>query len=136
MISFAILGVAKGPFIPNGREDQVVRECRLTLVGYLIIALACCLVDIYLLFLLWIGPILLEQCFLRMYLLCEHKNCEDNFNTWENVQTIEAGRFENWLTWNMPYHTEYRLFLQCRSMPCSLSKVEFKTAQNTWVEPM
>lgn len=110
MISFAISGTAKASYIPKSKEKIIIRECRYTVIGYVLIVAIFSVVSPLLLMTLWVGPIIIGQVFLRLYLLAEHHNCKNGPGMLEKVRPIKAGNFINWLAWNMPFHTEHHLF--------------------------
>ena len=128
MISFAISGIAKEPYIPKNKEKIIIRECRYTIIGYVLIVAIFSVVSPLLLITLWVGPIIIGQVFLRLYLLAEHHNCRNGPGMLEKVRTIKAGYFVNWLAWNMPFHTEHHLF---PSVPFhALPKVHLRVHQS------
>ena len=110
VVRYAVSGEAKAPFIAKKMEKKLVRESRLLLLGYGVIATVSVLTDPMIALMLWIGPALLGQPFLRAYLLTEHTGCSNSPNMLENVRTILAGPVIRWLAWNMPYHTEHHVF--------------------------
>ncbi len=59
------------------------------------------------LFWCWIGPALLGQPFLRLYLMAEHGRCPPVANMLENSRTTFTNRLVRRLAWNMPYHAEH-----------------------------
>ena len=58
----------------------------------------------------WIGPQLLGQPLLRMYLLTEHTGCTHDRNGLTNTRTVLTNWITRRLMWNMPYHTEHHLY--------------------------
>jgi fatty acid desaturase len=59
---------------------------------------------------LWIGPQLIGQPFLRLYLLTEHTLCSDDDNRLTNTRTTLTSAAVRLLMWNMNYHTEHHLY--------------------------
>ena len=110
MMLFAFSGNAKAAYVPKSKEKMVVKECRCVLAFYILAILASLLTGEHYIFVLWIGPILVGQVFLRLYLLSEHHGCDNGSDMLSNVRTITGGRLINWLAWNMPYHTEHHLY--------------------------
>jgi len=110
LIRFAVSGEAKAHFIAKQAEPGLVRESRMALGGYAAIAAIGLLTDPLVPLMLWVGPALLGQPFLRAYLLTEHTGCASGPNMLENVRTVLAGPIVRWLAWNMPYHTEHHTF--------------------------
>ena len=58
----------------------------------------------------WIGPQLLGQPVLRLYLLTEHTGCSEDANGLTNTRTMTTGPLVRLLMWNMPYHAEHHLY--------------------------
>ena len=61
-------------------------------------------------FLFWIGPQLLGQPLLRMYLITEHTGCSMDRNGLTNTRTVLTSRALRVLMWNMPFHAEHHLY--------------------------
>ncbi|NOG71746.1 fatty acid desaturase [Roseicella sp. DB1501] len=60
--------------------------------------------------LFWVGPQLLAQPFLRLYLLAEHTGCSTDRNGLTNTRTVLTTPVLRLLMWNMPYHAEHHLY--------------------------
>jgi fatty acid desaturase len=58
----------------------------------------------------WIGPQLLGQPFLRLYLLTEHTMCSEDDNGLTNTRTTLTNGLVRLLMWNMSYHAEHHLY--------------------------
>jgi fatty acid desaturase len=58
----------------------------------------------------WIGPQLLGQVMLRLYLLTEHTGCSNDPNGLTNTRTMMTSPLVRLLMWNMPYHAEHHLY--------------------------
>lgn len=110
LFRWAFTGRAKANYIAPQAEKGLVREARLVLSGYAAIAAIGLLTDPLILLKLWVGPALVGQVFLRLYLVTEHTGCASGPNMLENVRTVLAGPFVRWLAWNMPFHTEHHTF--------------------------
>lgn len=62
------------------------------------------------LFWFWIGPQILGQIMLRLYLLTEHTGCSEDANGLTNTRTMLTNPVVRLLMWNMPYHAEHHLY--------------------------
>lgn len=60
--------------------------------------------------LFWLGPQLLGQPFLRLYLLTEHTQCSEDDNGLTNTRTTLTNGFVRLVMWNMGYHAEHHLY--------------------------
>jgi fatty acid desaturase len=58
----------------------------------------------------WLGPQLLGQPFLRLYLLTEHTLCSMDANGLTNTRTTLTNAVVRAVMWNMSYHTEHHLY--------------------------
>src|SRR3546814_7133675 len=71
------LGRVTEDFVPAALRPAIVREARLHLAGYALLALASLAAGSGLLLWLWVVPVLLGHPFLRLYLLAEHSGCPE-----------------------------------------------------------
>ena len=95
------------PFIAPHARPRIVREARLLLAVYALLALASLLAQSDLLLVLWLAPALLGQPFLRMVLLAEHTGCPLVPEMLRNARTTRTTGLLRRLAWNMPYHAEH-----------------------------
>jgi fatty acid desaturase len=102
------------PFIARRQRPAIVREARLLLGLYLLAALGSIALSSAALLYLWIGPALLGQPFLRLYLLAEHTGCPLVASMLENSRTTRSLAPIRRLAWNMPYHAEHHA---CPALP-------------------
>ena len=58
----------------------------------------------------WVGPQLLGQPLLRLYLLTEHTGCTEDGNGLTNTRTVLTNGAMRLLMWNMSFHTEHHLY--------------------------
>lgn len=100
------LGRAPQPYYRNGAQSRaVVREARLLLAIYAGIALLSLATGSAAALLLWIGPAILGQPALRLYLMAEHTLCPlDPGDMWRNSRTTRSNALVRLLAWNMPFH--------------------------------
>ena len=98
-------------FIPERAVPCVIRSlramCAVLLAGSI---LAMALVGWWAPLIFWIGPQLLGQPFLRLYLLTEHTLCAMDDNGLTNTRTTLTNGAMRLLMWNMPFHTEHHLY--------------------------
>jgi fatty acid desaturase len=98
------------PFIGARQRGAIVREARLLLGCYALLALASVALSSPALLYLWLAPALLGQPFLRLYLLAEHTGCPLVANMLENSRTTRSLAPIRRLAWNMPYHAEHHAY--------------------------
>ncbi|MEM8622227.1 MAG: fatty acid desaturase [Pseudomonadota bacterium] len=94
-------------FLPTRARARVALEARTMLACYVLIAAVSVAAGSVLVLTLWLGPLVLGQPFLRLYLLAEHARCPHVSNMFENTRTTLTGRLIRALAWNMPYHAEH-----------------------------
>ena len=92
------------------QRPKLVREARLLLGVYALAGLASVAASSSALLYLWLGPILLGQPFLRLYLLAEHTGCPLVADMLENSRTTRSLAAIRRLAWNMPYHAEHHAY--------------------------
>ncbi|MFD2738754.1 fatty acid desaturase [Sulfitobacter aestuarii] len=98
-------GRVSAPYLPPRQHGAMIREARLLLALYALIALSLLFTPLALW--LWIVPALVGQPFLRAYLLAEHGHCPPVADMLENTRTTLTNRIVRFLAWNMPYHAEH-----------------------------
>jgi fatty acid desaturase len=97
-------------FIVARQHPAIVREARLLLALYGVIAVASIVTGSWAAALLWIAPALIGQPALRLYLLAEHTGCPLVPDMFENSRTTITNRLVRWLAWNMPFHVEHHAY--------------------------
>jgi fatty acid desaturase len=100
-------GRVDDPFIARHLRPRIVREARCLLGLYALLALGALLAGSAALLVFWVGPALLGQPFLRMYLLAEHTGCPLVPEMLRNSRTTRSTALVRRLAWNMPYHAEH-----------------------------
>ncbi|MCR0983261.1 fatty acid desaturase [Roseomonas populi] len=99
------------PFIHPASAPRVVRSIRAGSALTVVLAVAVGLAfgwGAVLLF--WVGPQLLGQPVLRLYLLTEHTGCTEDSNGLTNTRTMMTVAPVRLLMWEMPYHAEHHLY--------------------------
>ena len=98
-----------GDYVPAGAAAKVVREARIHLALYGLIAAMSIGFGWTWPLALWVAPALLGQPFLRAYLLAEHGACPLVADMLANTRTTFANRAVRFIAWNMPYHTAHHV---------------------------
>lgn len=97
-------------FVPAHARARVIREARILYTVYSAVALAAVSAGSTLPLLLWVGPALLGQPLLRLYLLAEHTGCADSPDMLENSRTTRTNALVRYFAWNMPFHAEHHAY--------------------------
>jgi fatty acid desaturase len=102
---------ARYPFLHPATAPRVIRSVRASSALTVALALAAGLaVGWGSVLLYWIGPQLLGQPVLRLYLMAEHTGCSEDQNGLTNTRTMMTSPLVRLLMWNMPYHAEHHLY--------------------------
>ena len=110
LLRHAFTGRVAQPFVTARQSPAVVREARLLLLCYAGIAAASVALESWAALLYWVGPALLGQPALRLYLLAEHTGCPFVPDMLRNTRTTRSNRLVRGLAWNMPYHAEHHAY--------------------------
>ena len=99
------------PYIGPRVAPKIIGSLRLmSLFVLACAALSAALVGWWAPLVFWIGPQLLAQPFLRLYLLTEHTLCTMDDDGLTNTRTTLTNAAMRLLMWNMPFHTEHHLY--------------------------
>lgn len=97
-------------FIPNNEIPYVIREARLMLVTYLVIALLSALAQSWVAVFYWLAPRVIGEIGLRAFRMVEHTGMEESPNMLANTRTTRTNFLVRALYWNMPFHAEHHLY--------------------------
>ena len=95
------------PYVARPERGAVVREARLYLASYAVLAAFSVAAGNAALLWFWVLPAVLGQPVLRLYLLAEHTGCPMVPDMLENSRTVHTTAAVRFLAWNMPYHAEH-----------------------------
>ncbi len=104
------IGRVGEPWISAKLRARVIREARIYLCVYSLLAALSLLSQSTLLLQFWLLPVLAGQPFLRLYLLAEHGGCPQVAEMLRNSRTTRSNAAIRWLAWNMPYHAEHHAY--------------------------
>lgn len=99
------------PFITPRSAPRIVGSLR-AMAAFMLAAsaLSMALVGWWAPLVFWLGPQLLGQPLLRLYLLTEHTGCTTDANGLTNTRTTLTTWPVHLLMWNMSFHTEHHLY--------------------------
>ena len=103
-------GRVSEPFLAPSERAGVVREARLYLASYALVAAVSIATGNSVLLWLWVVPVVLGQPMLRLYLLAEHTGCPMVPDMLANSRTVHTNAIVRFLSWNMPYHAEHHAY--------------------------
>ncbi len=104
------MGRVTTPFIGAAARDGIVREARILLGVYAMVAVVAVAAQSAAPLFYWVLPVLLGQPFLRMYLLTEHTGCPLVADMRVNSRTTLTNWVMRRLAWNMPFHTAHHVY--------------------------
>ena len=94
-------------YIDPAKHPDIVREARIHVAGYAALLLLSLLTSSAVIWWYWILPALLTQPLLRLFLMAEHRGCDDGDDMLANSRTTYTTPWLNFLAWNMSYHAEH-----------------------------
>lgn len=100
-------GKVTEPYVAGPKRTTIVREARLHLALYLLLAAVSLSAKSNILLLYWLAPVVLGQPFLRAFLLAEHTGCPMTADMLQNSRTTDTNSLVKAISWNMPYHAEH-----------------------------
>jgi fatty acid desaturase len=98
------------PFIPERRQRSVVREARLLVCLYAVIALLSIDAGSIAAIEYWLLPLVFGQAVLRAFLMAEHTGCPLVPDMLRNSRTTRSNPLMRWLVWNMNFHSEHHAY--------------------------
>jgi fatty acid desaturase len=114
IVRFA-LGIVTEPYVPADRNSAVVREARLHLAGYGLIALLSIALHSALAWELWLLPMVVMKPVHQLQNIIEHLGLPHVSSITENTRSTRTNALMRWLAWNMQYHTAHHAF---PGVPC------------------
>ena len=103
-------GIIIEPFIRKEEEAKVILESRLHLTGYALIAFASVITQSWFAVTFWLLPMVLTKPVHQLQNTIEHLGLSHENDIMENTRSTRANAFQNWLCWQMPYHTAHHTF--------------------------
>ncbi|SMY06563.1 fatty acid desaturase [Flavimaricola marinus] len=103
-------GVIVEPFIRPEEEAKIIRESRLHLAGYGLIALVALILGSWAPLTFWLIPMILTKPVHQLQNTIEHLGLSHEDDILENTRSTRANALIRWLCWQMPYHTAHHTF--------------------------
>ena len=98
------------PYIPAARRAEVIREARLHVLGYAVIAAASVAAGSWAAALYWLAPMLATKAAHQLQNTIEHLGLPHADNTLANTRSTRTNAAMRWVCWNMQYHTAHHAF--------------------------
>ena len=103
-------GTVTEPYIPREKTALVVREGRLHLAGYILVALVSLATGSWAAVILWLAPMLVMKPVHQLQNTIEHLGLSHEPNILENTRSTDTNALMRWMCWNMQYHTAHHTF--------------------------
>jgi fatty acid desaturase len=103
-------GVVHEPYVRPDQEALVVREARIHLALYAVIAAGSVASGSWIVVQLWLAPMLVMKIAHQLQNTIEHLGLTHSDNILENTRSSQTNRLMRWVCWNMQYHTAHHAF--------------------------
>jgi fatty acid desaturase len=104
------LGKITEPYLPAKRHPELIREARLHLAGYALIAGVSLTARSWAAVVLWLAPMLAMKCVHQLQNTIEHLGLPHEDNVLVNTRSTRTNAVMRWLGWQMQYHTAHHAF--------------------------
>ncbi len=104
------LGNIIEPYIFKSQERKVINESRLHLLGYVLILFSSVYFQSWIVFYIWILPMILTKPIHQLQNTIEHLGLSHESDILHNTRSTKTNFFFKWLCWQMPYHTAHHTF--------------------------
>lgn len=103
-------GVVTEPYVRPDEHATVIREARLHLLGYGLIAAVSVAAQSWAAVIYWLAPLILTKFVHQMQNTIEHLGLSHEDDILENTRSTRTNAVMRWLCWQMPYHTAHHAF--------------------------
>lgn len=104
------VGRVTEPYIPQDKTARVVKEARIHLALYALVAAVSVLAQSWAAVILWIAPMLAMKWVHQLQNTIEHLGLSHEDNILENTRSTDTNALLRWMCWNMQYHTAHHTF--------------------------
>jgi fatty acid desaturase len=104
------VGIVTEPYLPAKRHGELIREARLHVAGYALIAGVSLTAQSFAAVILWLAPMLAMKGAHQLQNTMEHLGLSHEANVLVNTRSTRTNRGMRWLAWQMQYHTAHHAF--------------------------
>ncbi len=104
------MGKITEPYLPAKGHPELIREARLHLAGYALIAGVSLTARSWAAVVLWLAPMLVMKCVHQLQNTIEHLGLPHEDNVLVNTRSTRTNAVMRWLGWQMQYHTAHHAF--------------------------
>ncbi len=98
------------PYIRPDQERIVIREARIHVALYALIAVASVAAQSWAVVILWLAPMVTTKFLHQLQNTIEHLGLSHADNILENTRSTRTNALMRWVCWNMQYHTAHHAF--------------------------
>ena len=103
-------GIILEPFIRVEEEAKIIREARIHVVLYSLIAVLSIAAGSWVVVTFWLLPMVLTKPIHQLQNTIEHLGLSHEDDILENTRSTRTNALIRWLCWQMPYHTAHHVF--------------------------
>jgi fatty acid desaturase len=103
-------GMVTEPYLPKRRRRDFIREARVHIAGYALIAVGSYLAHSWAAVLLWLAPLLVMKPVHQLQNTIEHLGLPHHPNVLGNTRSTRTNTLMRWLAWQMQFHTAHHAF--------------------------
>jgi fatty acid desaturase len=103
------VGIVTEPYLPAYRHAELIREARIHLAGYALIAVVSVIARSWAAVLLWLAPMCVMKFTHQLQNTIEHLGLPHD-DSLGNTRSTRTNALVRWLAWQMPYHTAHHAF--------------------------
>jgi len=103
-------GVVRDPYVDGPSRGAVIREARLHVLGYALIAAASVYAHSAAAVFYWLAPMLLTKPVHQLQNTIEHVGLPHVPDLMRNTRSTRTNAVMRWLAWQMPYHSAHHAF--------------------------
>jgi fatty acid desaturase len=104
------VGVVTEPYLPAKRHAELIREARLHLAAYSILAGVSLMAQSWAAVTFWLAPMLAMKGVHQLQNVMEHLGLPHDDNVLVNTRSTRTNAVMRWLCWQMQYHTAHHAF--------------------------
>jgi fatty acid desaturase len=104
------LGRISEPYLPAVRHHELIREARMHLAGYGLLAALSIATRSWAVVIFWLAPMLVTKCVHQLQNTIEHLGLPHDANILANTRSTRTNALMRWLGWQMQYHTAHHAF--------------------------
>ena len=132
-------GIIIEPYIGKVIEEKIVRESRLHIAGYAVIALISLAFESWAAVTFWLLPMALTKWVHQLQNTIEHLGLSHESDILNNTRSTRTNAVMRWLCWQMPYHTAHHSypsvpFWQLRKLNDKIETAAGPVHRMGWIE--